>query len=287
MKCIFALFALSFAYSVLARPTPQASSFQGQNGEDAINQKYVAGYSILLYRFNPSFLPSQQFAGLTPDSPCDAGENACVNQQFAQCVGGKFVLTPCAGGLMYVCMRFPHILIISLSLIRFSCAALPLVNNPGTSIACTTQSDVDARIAAATGASGGGGNGNSNSASGSDSDSSSSASSESSSSSRSSTSAASSQTSTSSSSNSNNNGNNGNNSNNNNDNNDNNNGDLQTSLCLDSSLIQTGFEKDGQQDPAENQVASATSSNNFINFCATVDFPLTNGQQVKGGSCNA
>lgn len=29
-----------------------------------------------------------------------------------------------------------------------------------------------------------------------------------------------------------------------------------------------------------------TSSNNFINFCATVSQPLTNGQQVKGGSCN-
>lgn len=35
------------------------------------------------------------------------------------------------------------------------------------------------------------------------------------------------------------------------------------------------------------QVASATSSNNFINFCATVsNLPITNGQQVKTGSCN-
>jgi hypothetical protein len=37
--------------------------------------------------------------------------------------------------------------------VNFSCAALPLVNKPGTSIACTTQADVDARIAA-TGATG-------------------------------------------------------------------------------------------------------------------------------------
>ena len=35
------------------------------------------------------------------------------------------------------------------------------------------------------------------------------------------------------------------------------------------------------------QVPSLTSSNNFINFCATVpQLPLTNGQQVKNGSCN-
>ena len=39
--------------------------------------------------------------------------------------------------------------------------------------------------------------------------------------------------------------------------------------------------------PAAGQVASITSSNNYINFCATTNLPLTNGQQVKGGSCNA
>lgn len=39
--------------------------------------------------------------------------------------------------------------------------------------------------------------------------------------------------------------------------------------------------------PAAGQVASATSSNNFINFCATVpNLPITNGLQVKTGSCN-
>ncbi|THH07938.1 hypothetical protein EW145_g3041 [Phellinidium pouzarii] len=133
------------------------------------------------------------------------------------------------------------------------CAALPLVNSAGTSITCATQSDVDSRIAA-TGATGGGGDDTG---------------------SASSSSSASSQPRrcllppppTSSAS--------GNSS------------GLQTSLCLDSSLVQTGFEKDGQQVPAQGQVASATSSNNFINFCATSNLPLTNGQQVKGGSCNA
>lgn len=35
------------------------------------------------------------------------------------------------------------------------------------------------------------------------------------------------------------------------------------------------------------QVASKTSTNNFINFCLTVpDLPITNGQQITGGSCN-
>ncbi|KAH9892887.1 hypothetical protein C8Q73DRAFT_648737, partial [Cubamyces lactineus] len=74
-----------------------------------------------------------QFSTLSVDSPCTAGDNACVNGQFSQCVNGKFVLQPCAGGLI--------------------CAALPLVNSPGTSITCTTAADRDARIAA-TGASG-------------------------------------------------------------------------------------------------------------------------------------
>jgi len=63
-----------------------------------------------------------------------AGENACVNGGFAQCVDGKFVVTGCSATL--------------------TCAALPLVNSPGTSITCTTTADALARIQA-TGATGG------------------------------------------------------------------------------------------------------------------------------------
>jgi hypothetical protein len=103
-------------------PTPPAPSsnvgsggFALQNGKDA--QKLNA-----------------QFAALTPSSSCTSGENACVDGGFAQCVGGKFVITQCGATL--------------------TCAALPLVNSPGTSITCTTQSDAVARIAA-TGATGG------------------------------------------------------------------------------------------------------------------------------------
>jgi len=99
-----------------AQSSPAAGSgFHLQNGKDAqaLNAK---------------------FATLTADSTCTEGENACVQSAFAQCVGGKFVSTPCAPTL--------------------TCAALPLVNSAGTSVTCTTQSDAEARIAA-TGATGG------------------------------------------------------------------------------------------------------------------------------------
>ncbi|KAF8636409.1 hypothetical protein AX17_003591 [Amanita inopinata Kibby_2008] len=98
--------------------TPTASSsgnFKLQNGLNAQKQ-------------------NAKFATLTAGSSCTDGENACVGSSFAQCVGGKFVATQCSGGL--------------------TCAALPLVNTPGTSVTCTTEADAAARIAA-TGATGG------------------------------------------------------------------------------------------------------------------------------------
>ncbi|KAI0668897.1 hypothetical protein C8Q78DRAFT_215557 [Trametes maxima] len=65
------------------------------------------------------------------------------------------------------------------------------------------------------------------------------------------------------------------------------NANAQTSLTLVQSVIATGFTNNGQQPPVAGQVASLTSSNNFINFCATApQFPITNGAQVKTGSCN-
>ncbi|KAH9922169.1 uncharacterized protein B0H18DRAFT_521462 [Fomitopsis serialis] len=70
--------------------------------------------------------------------------------------------------------------------------------------------------------------------------------------------------------------------------NNNNNGGDQSSLTLDPQLVQTGFEQDGQGADADpGQVASATSNNNFINYCGTTNLPLTNGTQIKTGSCNA
>jgi hypothetical protein len=65
-------------------------------------------------------------------------------------------------------------------------------------------------------------------------------------------------------------------------------GDPQTSLTLDPKAIMNGLKNDGQTGPdvTEGQVRSLTSSNNFINFCLTQNVPLTEGLQVKGGSCN-
>ncbi|EJD04998.1 uncharacterized protein FOMMEDRAFT_166709 [Fomitiporia mediterranea MF3/22] len=62
--------------------------------------------------------------------------------------------------------------------------------------------------------------------------------------------------------------------------------DPQSATTLDPAVIATGFALDGQQVPAAGQVASLTSKNNFINFCLTVNKPITNGQQIKTGSCN-
>ncbi len=59
-------------------------------------------------------------------------------------------------------------------------------------------------------------------------------------------------------------------------------------LALDQRVISTNFEQDGSANGTAGQEPSLTSSNNFINFCLTVDInlPLTNGRQNKGGSCN-
>lgn len=64
------------------------------------------------------------------------------------------------------------------------------------------------------------------------------------------------------------------------------NGNDQTSLTLNPAVIAKGFAENGQETPAAGQVASLTSTNNFINFCLTTNKPLTNGQQIKTGSCN-
>jgi len=99
-----------------SKSTPSSSSgakgFAVQNGKDA---------QAL----------NEQFKTLTTNSPCTDGQTACVNGGVGKCVGGKFVTTPCAATL--------------------TCVALPLVNSPGTSITCDTQSDADTRIATALG----------------------------------------------------------------------------------------------------------------------------------------
>lgn len=66
------------------------------------------------------------FATLTPNSACTEGQNACVNNNFAQCIEGKFVLQPCGASSV--------------------CVALPLVNSMGTSTTCDTESDALTRF---------------------------------------------------------------------------------------------------------------------------------------------
>ncbi|KAF9456794.1 hypothetical protein BDZ94DRAFT_1274740 [Collybia nuda] len=207
MRSAFITLALCLAVS--ARPQLwRRAEFDLKNGQDAIAL-------------------NEKFKNLKDGSACTDGENSCVGDKFAQCVGGKFVSQNCAPGTI--------------------CAALPLVNSPGTSITCTTAADRDARIAATGAAAGGspptdppvteppappatgGNNAGDGAAPG---------------------------------------------------------GDIQAALTLDPSVVAKGFENDGQSVPAEGQVASLTSSNNFINFCKTVNLPITNGAQVTDGSCN-
>ena len=61
---------------------------------------------------------------------------------------------------------------------------------------------------------------------------------------------------------------------------------LYSTSALDPRAICTNFEQDGSANASAGQVPSLTSNNNFINYCLTVNLPLTNGQQIKTGSCN-
>ncbi|KAN0100937.1 hypothetical protein V8E55_000921 [Tylopilus felleus] len=63
----------------------------------------------------------------------------------------------------------------------------------------------------------------------------------------------------------------------------------QTSLTLLPSLIATNFSQNGLNTSTSEagEYPSLTSTNNFINWCATLpNLPITNGQQFKNGSCN-
>ncbi|KAI0765215.1 hypothetical protein C8Q74DRAFT_1037153 [Fomes fomentarius] len=70
-----------------------------------------------------------KFASLTADDACTDGEQACVQGGFAQCVGGKFQVSQCAGDSQ--------------------CFVLPLANKAGTSITCDTPEDAAARFTTA------------------------------------------------------------------------------------------------------------------------------------------
>jgi len=210
---LFVTLALAIAAS--ARPFNRRASFDLANGQAAIAL-------------------NDKFKTLTADSPCSAGDQACVNGGFAQCVGGKFSVQPCSAGT--------------------TCAALPLVNSAGTSITCDTQADITARLAA-TGAT----------AAAPPAASSAAAAAAPPAAAPPAASAAANTASTATADNK----------------------DIQNSLTLSQSVIATGFTNNGQAVAEPGQVASLTSNNNFINFCATVpQLPITNGKQITTGSCN-
>ncbi|KJA29360.1 hypothetical protein HYPSUDRAFT_127584 [Hypholoma sublateritium FD-334 SS-4] len=259
----FVTLALSLSLSASAR-TLQYSRVARRAGFDLANGQAAIALN-------------NKFKTLSADSACtDAEPIACVQDKLAQCVSGKFVIQPCASGTI--------------------CAALPLVNSPGTSITCTTADDLAQRIAAvrasftdlSTGAQD----------TGSDGQSTTSAATSASTSTKSHIKESKTQTATDSTS-----------------------AATKTAAApkatasagtsvrrfqvfavlqslhditdkytsfsaLDPAVIAKGFANDGQDVPTAGQVASLTSTNNFINFCKTVNLPLTNGEQVTGGSCN-
>jgi len=106
---LFALLATSLltaGSSVYASPVAQAAGIAG-NVPLAITE-------------------NQQFNQLKSNSPCNVGQTSCIQGDLAQCVGGEFVTTACAG--------------------RAQCFSLPLVNKVGTSVTCTTAEDAARRM---------------------------------------------------------------------------------------------------------------------------------------------
>ncbi|KAG8876423.1 hypothetical protein FRB97_004197, partial [Tulasnella sp. 331] len=83
-------------------------SIELQNGRDAISL-------------------NQQFSTRLAGSSCTNYDIGCIGDAFGQCVWGTWVATKCPANLI--------------------CAALPNINESGTSIACTTTNDRDTRIA--------------------------------------------------------------------------------------------------------------------------------------------
>ncbi|KAJ3858623.1 hypothetical protein EV359DRAFT_52025, partial [Lentinula novae-zelandiae] len=228
-----AFLILSLGIAVSARPMRRDATAL-QNGRDAISL-------------------NAQYKTLSATSSCTSGENSCVTGKFAQCVNGKFVLQSCATGTI--------------------CAAIPLDSpSTGTLTTCTTQSDLDNRLAA-TGATVSASTSSSSSSDNSASGSAVTTTNSTSNGSTGSTSTAAAIGSLSSSDIT--------------TNATENNPDAQSSLTLDPRVIATGFLNNGQDVQEAGQVASLTSNNNFINYCLTQgNLPITNGLQTTTGSCN-
>ncbi|KAI9202802.1 uncharacterized protein BJ171DRAFT_425989, partial [Polychytrium aggregatum] len=82
------------------------------------------------FRRNNGILAQQLDSAKAQNTQCKAGDTVfCAGDQLGQCVGTQLFKTSCSSGL--------------------KCQVLPLVNKPGTSVACTTDADKTARIQAA------------------------------------------------------------------------------------------------------------------------------------------
>ncbi|KAH8100290.1 hypothetical protein BXZ70DRAFT_180759 [Cristinia sonorae] len=156
--------------------------------------------SDLSFNGRQAVVLNDRFKSFNTSTPCTNGETACIGGSFGLCVHGRFSVARCPT--------------------TTSCFALPLTDSIGTSVACTTERDMIARIEA-TGVSV------------SDIH------------------------------------------------------DPQTSPLLDPRVFSPNSLDDGQSDyPEVGQSPSRTSPNNFINWCLTVNKPLTAGRQLKNGSCS-
>ncbi|KAJ7728546.1 hypothetical protein B0H16DRAFT_1427991 [Mycena metata] len=112
-------------------PMPAEAAVSAVDGV-IVPYRRAASSDVALKNGQDAIALNKQFASIKAGDACTAGQDACAGTQFAQCVGGKYVVQPCAATTV--------------------CAALPLVNSAGTSVTCTTPADRDARLAA-TGAS--------------------------------------------------------------------------------------------------------------------------------------
>lgn len=98
---------LQVAFSVTLVAAVSASPISGD-----YHQRRAAAAAFALKNGQDAQALNKKFQSLSTSSSCNSGEQACVQGQLAQCVNGKFTMTPCASTLQ--------------------CVALPLVNKPGT-----------------------------------------------------------------------------------------------------------------------------------------------------------
>jgi hypothetical protein len=119
--------ATAAAAAVTAPPAAAATPAAAANNGAAAGGAAAAG-GFQLKNGQDAIANNKKFATIKAGDACTDTEPGCAGDQFAQCVGGKIVVQPCAGGTV--------------------CRSLPLVNKAGTSASCDTAADADARIAA-------------------------------------------------------------------------------------------------------------------------------------------